>query len=80
MFVGDDVNICCDCRVEFKTQEDDDEDPASSKDSRELVMAAQTIFQMGGANFASSSNPHHFAACHLQCQDGILDFSGAALD
>ncbi|EIE20794.1 cytochrome P450 [Coccomyxa subellipsoidea C-169] len=35
--------------VEFKTQEDDDEDPASSKDSRELVMAAQTIFQMGGA-------------------------------
>ena len=50
MFVGDDVNICCDCRVEFKTQEDDDEDPASSKDSRELVMAAQTIFQMGGAN------------------------------
>lgn len=36
------------CRVEFKTQVDEDEDPSSSKESRELVMAAQTIFQMGG--------------------------------
>ena len=41
---------CCDvCRVEFKTQEDDETDSTASKDSRELVMAAQTIFQMGGA-------------------------------
>ncbi|BDA42318.1 Cytochrome P450 3A24 [Coccomyxa sp. Obi] len=35
--------------VEFKTQVDEDEDPSSSKESRELVMSAQTIFQMGGA-------------------------------
>jgi hypothetical protein len=43
---------CCDvCRVEFRTQEDDEIDSSASKDSRELVMAAQTIFQMGGAIF-----------------------------
>ncbi|KAK9901608.1 hypothetical protein WJX75_004612 [Coccomyxa subellipsoidea] len=35
--------------VEFRTQEDDEIDSSASKDSRELVMAAQTIFQMGGA-------------------------------
>lgn len=36
--------------MEFKTQEDEDGDASSSKDARELVLAAQTIFQMGGAD------------------------------
>lgn len=72
---------CCDvCRVEFKTQEDDETDSTASKDSRELVMAAQTIFQMGGAIlFALLDLESSYKRLYLSCWRHLYDTGRCSL-